>query len=491
MPGNYLVVLHAPGYVQEGMPPWYTNLLQSADAMPGAWRLNLGGEGGAAKRRVQADARRGRLGTRVGAEQAARRRRPRLGVRLRERVPRLLRRRGEVPDGRRRAGEPLSGRGAGPNDTHGTSEPFVVRPAQTVENIEVKLAPCGRVSGSVRTPDGKPSSARWSASSRASSTPTTRGASRSSSGADKYPVTADGRFEIPAVPEGNVTVRADAEGYLPAWKNDVVVTGGQETGGVQLILKTSLAISGRVEAQSGGAVAGAQIYAQFMGAGEEENWNGFVTGLSGEPSAQTDAEGRFTLKSLQDGGYYIRASSPGFASSTNVQTKTGAGDVIIRLAPGMKISGVVKDEAEKPIGGVPVRAQKIDQNRQSEWWWWGSNSQVYTGPDGTFELSDLADGAYDLTVSAMWQWGREVNVEDTKFQGVNAGRTDVTIIVKTGSVIEGRIVDRDEKPVRVAWITAQFETGDQQNEDWSSQRWAQAKSDGTFRVVGLKPGSFP
>jgi hypothetical protein len=380
---------------------------------------------------------------------------------------------------------------SGPNNTAGTSEPFVVRAGQTVENIDVRLAACGRVTGTVRTPDGKPSVGAMVRFVMGKLDKDNPWGFQQFQSAERYPVTADGRFEIPAVPEGNCTVRADAEGVLPAWKNDVVVAGGQETGGVELILKTALSISGRVEAQSGGAVAGAQIFAQYTGVGEQQNWDGYVTGLSGDPSAQTDHEGRFTLKGLEEGNYQIYANAPGFASSTNVATKTGAGDVIIRLAPGLKISGIVRDEAQKPIGGVPVSATKIDSDDDDdEWWWWGSSAEVYTAPDGTFELSGLADGAYDLTVSAMWQWGREVNVEDTKLQGVNAGRDDVQITVKTGSVIEGRIVDRDEKPIRIAWITAQFESGDGQGGDWRSQRWAQARPDGTFRVVGLRPGSY-
>jgi protocatechuate 3,4-dioxygenase beta subunit len=491
VPGNYLVVLKAPGFVQEGLPPWFLNLLQSPDAMPAQWRLNLGGEGGVAKGEYRLT-----RGAVVTGRVWDQNKQPVAGARVtvqgsRSEFPVFSDGEGKFRMDAVAPANRCQAEASGPNNTHGVSEPFVVRPGQTVENIDVKLAQCGRVTGSVRTPDGKPPvgamvrfvMGKLDAENNA-------WAFQQFQSSDKYPVTTDGRFEIPAVPEGNVTVRADAEGYLPAWKNDVVVTGGQETGGLDLILKSSLAIAGRVEAQSGGAVAGAQIFAQYGGKGDQQSWNGYVTGLSGEPSAQSDADGRFTLKGLEDGNYEIRASAPGFASSTNVATKTGAGDVIIRLAPGLKISGVVKDEAQKPVGGVPVRASKMENQRQNEWWWWGNNAQVYTAPDGTFELSDLADGAYDLTVSAMWQWGREVNVEDTKLSGVNAGRDDVAITVRTGSTIEGRIVDRDEKPVRVAWITAQFEAADNRNEDWSSQRWAQAKPDGTFRVVGLKPGSY-
>ena len=489
VPGNYLVVLKAPGYVQEGLPPWYTNLLSSPDAMPAQWRLNAAGGAGAIK---------GDYKLTRGAVVTGRvwdpNKQPVAGARVTVQGAR-----NEFPvfsDGEGRfkidAVAPSNrcvAEATGADETRGASDPFIVRPGQAVENIDVRLAACGRVSGSVRTPDGKPlmgAMVRFVMGKLDEQNPW---GFHQFQAAERFPVGPDGRFTIPTIPSGNATVRADAEGYLPAWKNDVVVLANNETGGVELILRNALEISGRVEAQSGGTVAGAQIYAQYTGVGEKRSWGGFVTGLSGEPSAQTDNEGKFTLKSMQEGNYTIWAQAPGFASGTRVNTKTGAGDVIIRLAPGKKISGVVKDESQSPVGGVPVRALKTDNSRQTEWWWWGS-AQVYTAPDGTFELADLADTAYDLTVSAMWQWGREVNVEDTKLQGVNAGRDDVVITVKTGSVIEGRIVDRDEKPIRVAWISAQFESGNEENEDWTSQRWAQATPEGTFRVVGLKPGSY-
>jgi protocatechuate 3,4-dioxygenase beta subunit len=488
VPGNYLVVLRAPGYVQEGLPPWFTNLLQSPDAMPSQWRLNVSGDGSAVKGEYKLT-----KGATVSGRVWDSNKQPVVGARVvvqnaRNEFPVFSDGEGKFKVDAVAPANRCTASATGPNGTRGTSDAFIVRPGQAVENIDVRLGACGRVMGSARTPDGKPlvgAMVRFVVGKLDDNNPWGFQQFQSS---ERWPIAPDGRFEIATVPEGNVTVRADAEGYLPAWKNDVVVRPNQDTGGVELILKNSVEISGRVEAQTGGPVAGAQIYAQFDGAQGRRGGNGFVSGLSGEPTAQSDAEGKFTLKGLPEGSWTIWAQAPGFASGTRISTKTSAGDVLLRLATGLKISGVVKDESGGPVAGVPVRAAKM-QNQQNEWWWWGE-AQVYTGPDGSFALSDVADGAYDLTVSAMWQWGREVNVEDTKLQGVNAGRDDVVITVKTGSVIEGTIVDRDGKAIRVAWITAQFESGNQQNNDWSSQRWAQAKPDGTFRVAGLKPGSY-
>ena len=490
VPGNYLVVLKAPGYVQEGLPPWYTNLLASPDAMPSEWRLNVGAEDGVAKGEYKMT-----RGAVVTGHVWDQNKQPVGGARVtiqgaRNEFPVFSDGEGKFRIDAVGPSNRVIAEAFGPNATRGRSEPFIVRAGQTVENIDVKLGACGRVQGSVRSPDGKPFAGGMVRFVPGKLDERNPWGFQQFQSAERYPVSEDGRFEMDNVPEGNVTVRADAEGFLPAWKNDVQVRSNQSTGGVELILKSALDISGRVEAQSGGTVAGAQIFAQYTGKeGERRWWGGYVTGLSGEPSAQTDNNGNFTLKGLQEGNYTIWANAPGFASGTRVNTKTGAGDVLIRLAPGKKISGKVLDESQNGVGGIPVNAVKTDQGQQQDWWWGGAG-QVYTAPDGTFEMSDLAEGTYDLTVSAMWQWGREVNVEDTKLQGITAGRDDVKITVKTGSVIEGTLTDKDGKPVRVAWITAQFESGQNQGGDWSSQRWAQARPDGTFRVVGLKAGPY-
>jgi protocatechuate 3,4-dioxygenase beta subunit len=490
VPGSYLVVLKAPGYVQDGLPPWYANLLSSPDAMPAQYRLTVsGGEGGTAKGEYTLT--RGAVVTGHVWDQE---KRPVAGARVTvqgavNEFPVFSDAEGKFRIDAVAPSNRCVASAIGPGATRGSSEPFIVRQGAPVENVDIKLGACGKVTGSVRTPDGRPTVGAMVRFVMGKLDEHNPWGFQQFQGAERFPVEPDGRFEIDGVPEGNVTVRADAEGYLPAWKNDVVVHANQTIGGAELILRNALEISGRVEAQQGGPVAGAQIFAQYAGQGNQRSWESFVTGLSGEPSAQTDANGNFTVKGLQEGNYVIWANAPGFASGSRANTKTGAGDVLIRLATGKKISGKVVDEAQNPVAGVPVSAARIESGQNDEWWW-GGGSQVNTAPDGSFEMTELSDGTYDLTVTAMWASGREVNVEDTKLQGVTAGREDVTITVKSGAVIEGTITDRDGKPIRVAWLTAQFESPNNQNQEWRSTRWAQAKPDGTFRIVGLRPGPY-
>ena len=491
VPGTYLVVVTAPGWVQEGLPPAYMNLVQNPGAMPAEWRLDVGADPEPVRRELRLT-----KGAVVSGLVRDSNKQPVAGARVT-----VSGARNEFPvftdaEGRWRVDAVAPSyrciaTATAPSQPGGSSEPFVVAAGATVENIEIVLKPGGRITGVVRTPDGTPPSGtivRWVAGKLEEGNPW---GFQQFQNAEKWPVSPEGRYEIAGVPPGNVTVRADAEGYLPAWNNTVQVTANQETGGIELILNPSLDISGRVEAQTGGVVAGATIYANYAGTGQQGGRmqpGGYVPGLSGQPVAQSDAEGRFTLKGLKQGSYHLWANAPGFASGNRVMTQTGAGDVLVTLAPGKTIAGIVKDDAGRAIAGVPVNAQRIDTNPQQDWWWWGAGV-VYTAPDGTFEISGLADGAYNLRVSAQWQWGREVNVEDTALEGVQAGRTDAEIVVKTGAVIEGVIVDQEQRPVRVAWLSAQMEKGGE-GPDWSTQRWAQTRSDGTFRIAGLRPGTY-
>ena len=81
-----------------------------------------------------------------------------------------------------------------------------------VENIEVKLSPCGRVSGSVRTPDGKPSVGAMVRFVMGKLDEQNPWGFQQFQSAEKFPVMADGHF--PA--SGKPTFRLPAEHPPPA-----------------------------------------------------------------------------------------------------------------------------------------------------------------------------------------------------------------------------------------------------------------------------------
>lgn len=488
VPGNYLVRIVAPGHVQPGMPPWFMNVLQSPEALPEAWRL-LVEPGAAASATYTLTA-----GATVSGVVRDARSDPVAGAQVQVEGSQS-----EFPvftdsEGRFKADcVAPSGRvvatASAPGHPPGRSEPFEVTEGAEVKDIEILLRPGATVVGNVRSASGEPLRGAMVRVVNGKLEEGNPWGFQAFDQAERWPVDPNGGFRITGVPvdeQGVVTVRADAEGHLPSWDNDVRVAVEQETGGVNIILTAALEIAGRVESTTGEKVGGAMVHAQYRGTAQQRAWQ-FVTGTGGNPVAQTDGSGRFVLKGLKEGNYQLWAQAPGFSAGNRVSTQTGAGDVLLSLAEGKSISGRLVDEEGRPMPGLPVTAQKTDRSADQEWWWWGG-SQAYSGPDGTFEIRDLADGVYDLTVSAMWQWGRDVNVEDTKEQGVSAGRDDVEIVVHAGRVIEGSVKDWSGTPVRSGWVSAQFEASD--GNSWRDSRWGRMNADGTFRLAGLRAGSY-
>ncbi len=482
VPGTYLARIEARGLVQEGMPSNWNAFLQSPQAMPAQWRIDIAPEsdtthahfslarGGTVSGTVRSQAGEPVAGVRVtvsGEQSEVPVFTDQEGVFRAEAVPASLR---------------AVARVTSTDHPAASSEPFIVEPGKEVKEIEITLTPGGRITGRVRTDDGSPVEGAVVRYVRGKISGSNPWAFRRFDSAGRYPVAEDGSFEITGVAPGSVTVRADAEGWLPAWDADVTVTADQETGGVDLIISGSTAFSGRVEGPGGEPVAGATINANYRGTDQKRAW-GFVTGLAGNPSGQSDAEGRFTLSGLKRGKYSLGASAPGFVAANWVETTTGGGEVTLVLKAGERISGVVRDEDGDALGGVPVRAQSANNNNRGRNRWGGQS--VYTAPDGSFELADLPEGAYDLTVSANWIWGRDVNVQDAVEQGVRTGRDDVEIQVKKGHLIEGNVTDEDDESVSVGWVSTRYE-----GQGGGSQRWSRMRSDGSFRVSGLVPGTY-
>jgi len=485
VPGMYLVVITAPGFVQRSMPPRPQNVMQSAQAMPEEWRLTVSEDlvvtyhlatGNSVSGVVRGPGGEPFAGARVfvtGAQSL---------------TPVFSDEEGKftvdaVPAARR-----ATARASAPEYTTSASEPFAVPDGEPVKDIEIELTPGGTIRGRLRSSEGLPLEGAYVRYVRGQLNARNPWGFRQFDRQPKFPVAADGSFEITGVTAGAVTVRGDADGHLPNWDSSVTVAAAQPVGGIDLILTPGTEISGRVEGPGGAVVAGATLNARYRGDSKSRQ-RGFVAALPGDPTTQSDSEGRFTFRGLKLGNYSVSAGAQGFAPAW-LQASTGTGEIVVKLGAAESISGVVKGPDGKPLGGVPVQARNADQarNRNNNYWWWGGN-RVFTAPDGSFEFVNLVEGAYDLTVSANWIWGRDVNVKDKTELGVRTGRDDVEILVEAGTTITGRVVDQDGNPIRMGWVAANPETGGNSRNSWGrGQRWTRLGADGTFQIAGLEPG---
>jgi hypothetical protein len=139
-------------------------------------------------------------------------------------------------------------------------------------------------------------------------------------------------------------------------------------------------VSGRVRTADGASITGAAVT---------------LADLSGRQLAvaQTDTAGQYRLAAPGAGSYLVIVSAPGHQPAASVLTAPGAGtshDIVLRGGSGL--TGTVRAGGSgQPVSGATVTVA----NGRGE-----IAGAVTTGADGTYRLSQLAEGQYTLVVAA-------------------------------------------------------------------------------------------
>jgi hypothetical protein len=111
------------------------------------------------------------------------------------------------------------------------------------------------------------------------------------------------------------------------------------------------AISGRVVADDGQPMGGAQVMAVSVGRSQL---------AGGSQMTNCDAEGNFKVTGLSGGVYSLLARSPGYVSVQDQSRNYRIGEsVIIRMSRGGVITGRVTDEFGEPMVGARVAAERV------------------------------------------------------------------------------------------------------------------------------------
>jgi len=156
------------------------------------------------------------------------------------------------------------------------------------------------------------------------------------------------------------------------------------------------AISGRVVADDGQPMAGAQVIA--IGVGKSP-----ITAAS--QATFCDADGNFKVTGLAHGAYSIMARAPGYVSIEDQLRKYRIGEIaIIRMARGGVITGRVTDEFGEPMAGVRVSADRVRDaegksvaaaSAMNE-----MNASRMTDDRGVYRIYGLEPGAYVVGINA-------------------------------------------------------------------------------------------
>ncbi len=156
-------------------------------------------------------------------------------------------------------------------------------------------------------------------------------------------------------------------------------------------------ISGRVVADDGQPLAGAQVIA--LGIGKSP-----IAGMT--QMTACDAEGNFKVTGLSHAVYSLLARAPGYVSIQNQSSKYRIGEsVIIHMVRGGVITGRVTDEFGEPVVGVRVLADRVrdpegkpDTSASSMN---QMNSSRTTDDRGVYRIFGLDPGAYVVGINGM------------------------------------------------------------------------------------------
>jgi len=330
-----------------------------------------------------------------------------------------------------------------------------------------------------------------------------------------------GRFEVKDLAAGRYSISASRSGYVTAQFGQrafnqpgtpVELTDGQVLDKVTFALARGGAISGRIVDDLGEPVAGAQVMVQrFIFTGGSRRLVG--AGAEGG-NDRTDDLGQFRLYGLPPGDYYVSAMLramdfmpvntrtpdgpdngfaptfyPGVASIAEARRITvRAGQDVpnasfaLVTAPLGRITGRVTTSQGAPAANamimISARAEPFGMT--------GMSGGAQVRPDGSFQSSPLAPGAYSVFVQErnMPESGEVARV-DVQVNGEDVN--DVLIVTGRGGIIRGRIVTDEGTvpPFRPSQVRVNALPADSSRMMGFGLRPPTVKDDWTFEVAGV------
>jgi len=296
---------------------------------------------------------------------------------------------------------------------------------------------------------------------------------------------ADGLFRVGGLEPGEYALAVSREGYAPKRVPSVTVQAEGPNEWPAIVLSPGVAVAGFVRNGKGEPVVGAQIGAFGDGAGPRQT--------------TTDPEGRFRLEGFgSDRAVMLNIRADGYGSLQRRVTPP-AEDLTLVL----KTTGVIRGRVEDSATNRPVSEFTASYAESRGGFaggvrivMGGPNEKVFQSSDGSFELTDVPPGKWNVKASSAGYRPAEVS-------GIEIGEGEtkeaVVLSLKKGAVVTGRVLDPRRgtgvSNASVSWGEGSGAAGIGPGQAAMARMWGEGNAvttdaDGRYRVEGLPSGKI-
>ena len=342
--------------------------------------------------------------------------------------------------------------------------------APTPEALHLELKADHSLSGRVVGPDGEP--VVDATLTRVEEMRFDNSMSRSESPLGR--TDAQGLFRLSGLETGTTDVRVSAEGYRTRMIRGVPIPQDQDREGFEIVLSRWNALRVRVLSPEGGPISHAFLRAEPEPARQITNVAD-VDMLGGTGGfCQTDERGTCQVEIQEPGAYRVFASLGQRETSVLVRAGRGTTPVELRIPKTHEVFGRVTDRQRRGLAGVSVR---LTEDRRS-------SQETRTAEDGSFALSEVADGSYGL-VAKRQGFLQSGGPRDLQVAGADVHGLEIQLIEgEEGATLTGRLLGLAPEEVERAKVRAFSSSSPQGQEE------VEVGADGTYRISGLSPGDW-
>lgn len=207
---------------------------------------------------------------------------------------------------------------------------------------------------------------------------------------------------------------------------------------------------------------------------DEQPVAGAIVSISSNPSrtATTETDGSFAFDGLVSRPYTLVArAKAGVAGPLTVKAGGAAKLVILTVRPAAAVTVTVVDGKSQPVANAEVELRGLD------------HQSATTAADGIARFAVVVPGPTDVAARAIGK------APAFAFRMVPPGEVDLTLVLKPGAPVSGKVVDAAGKPVGGAHVIYRGAS------DWGARAddrldGVVSAADGTWRFDAIGAGSY-